>query len=96
MADPVRVRLEYSDASWTEIYDASGKQLMFNLGEIGRVRTVTGTPPLRVILGNASAVAMQVNEQSVVVPRRAGRDSAKFVINAAGEVAPMSDEVPVE
>lgn len=96
VADPVRVRLEYSDASWTEIYDASGKQLMFNLGEIGRVRTVTGTPPLRVTLGNASAVAMQVNEQSVVVPRRAGRDSAKFVITAEGEVAPMSDEVPVE
>jgi len=96
VVDPVRVRLEYSDASWTEIYDASGRQLMFNLGEIGRVRTVTGTPPLRVILGNASAVAMQVNEQSVVVPRRAGRDSAKFVITAKGEVAPMSDEVPVE
>lgn len=94
--DPVQVRLEYSDASWTEIYDATGKRLMFNLGEIGRVRTVTGTPPLRVTLGNASAVAMQVNERSVVVPRRAGRDSAKFVITAEGEVAPMSDEVPVE
>jgi cytoskeleton protein RodZ len=93
---PVRVRLEYSDASWTEIYDAAGKRLMFNLGEIGRVRTVSGTPPIRVTLGNASAVAVQVNERSVVVPRRAGRDSAKFVITADGEVQTMSDEVPVE
>lgn len=92
----VRVRLEYSDASWTEIYDAGGKKLMFNLGEIGRVRTVSGTPPLRVTLGNASAVAVQVNERSVVVPRRAGRDSAKFLIDADGQVQPMSDEVPVE
>jgi cytoskeleton protein RodZ len=93
---PVRVKLEYSDASWTEIYDAEGKQLMFNLGEIGRVRTVSGTPPLRVTLGNASAVTVQVNERSVVVPRRAGRDSAKFSISADGQVQPMSDEVPVE
>jgi cytoskeleton protein RodZ len=96
MADPVRVKLEYSDASWTEIYDAEGKQLMFSLGEIGRVRTVTGTPPLRVTLGNASAVTVQVNERPVVVPRRAGRDSAKFSIRADGQVQPMSDEVPVE
>jgi cytoskeleton protein RodZ len=92
----VQVRLEYSDASWTEIYDAAGRRLMFNLGEIGRVRTVSGTPPLRVTLGNASAVTVQVNEQPVVVPRRAGRDSAKFSINADGQVQPMSDEVPVE
>ena len=92
----VRVTLEYSEASWTEIYDAEGKRLMFNLGEIGRVRTVSGTPPLRVTLGNASAVTVQVNERPVVVPRRAGRDSAKFSVNADGQVQPMSDEVPVE
>jgi cytoskeleton protein RodZ len=95
-AEPVRVRLEYSDASWTEIYDAEGKRLMFNLGEIGRVRTVSGTPPLKVTLGNASAVTVQINERPVVVPRRAGRDSAKFSISADGQVQPMSDEVPVE
>jgi cytoskeleton protein RodZ len=92
----VRMTLEYSEASWTEIYDATGKQLLFNLGEIGRVRTVSGTPPLQVTLGNASAVTVQVNERSVVVPRRAGRDSAKFLVNADGQVQPMSDEVPVE
>ena len=92
----VRVTLEYSEASWTEIYDAEGRRLMFNLGEIGRVRTVSGTPPLRVTLGNASAVTVQVNERPVVVPRRAGRDSAKFSIGADGQVQPMSDEVRVE
>jgi cytoskeleton protein RodZ len=95
-AGSVEVKLQYSDASWTEIYDATGKRLMFNLGEIGRVRTVSGTPPLKVTLGNASAVTVQVNERPVVVPRRAGRDSAKFSISADGQVQPMSDEVPVE
>lgn len=95
-AAPVRMTLQYSDASWTEIYDATGKKLMFNLGEIGRARTVSGTPPLKVTLGNASAVTVQINEQPVVVPRRAGRDSAKFLVDANGQVQPMSDEVPVE
>jgi cytoskeleton protein RodZ len=93
---PIQVKLQYSEASWTEIYDATGERLMFNLGEVGRVRTVSGTPPLKVTLGNASAVTVQVNERPVVVPRRAGRDSAKFSIGADGQVQPMSDEVPVE
>ena len=85
-ADAVRVRLEFSDASWTEIYDGSGKQLMFGLGESGRVRTISGTPPLRVTLGKASAVTVQVNDQPVVVPRRAGKDATKFVIAAGGAI----------
>ncbi|HEY0681097.1 MAG TPA: RodZ domain-containing protein [Steroidobacter sp.] len=91
-AGAVRVRLEFSDASWTEIYDAAGKQLMFGLGESGRVRTISGTPPLRVTLGKASAVTVQVNDQPVVVPRRAGKDAAKFVIAASGAVEMMSQQ----
>lgn len=95
-AGDVSLRLEYSGASWTEIYDATGKRLMFGLGEIGRVRTVSGAPPLRVTLGNASAVTVQVNDRSVVVPRQSGRDSTRFVIAASGAVQMLSGEVPVE
>jgi hypothetical protein len=45
-----------------------------------------GVPPIRVTLGVASAVDMQVNDRPTVVPRRAGRDSARFVIEADGVV----------
>jgi cytoskeleton protein RodZ len=96
VAGDVRLRLQYSDASWTEIYDASGKRLMFGLGESGRARTVSGTPPLRVTLGNASVVTVQVNDSAVVVPRQARRDSARFMIAANGAVQAMSGEVSVE
>ena len=96
VAGAIRVRLEFSDASWTEIYDATGKRLMFGLGESGRARTVSGTPPLRVTLGNASAVSVQVNDRPVVVPRQAGRDSTRFLIAAGGVVQMTSGEVPVE
>lgn len=96
----VQLRLQFDDASWTEIYDATGKRLMFGLGESGRVSTLAGVPPIRVTLGKASAVTVQVNDRPVVVPRRAGRDAAKFVVTADGTVemmsAQMSGEVPVE
>jgi cytoskeleton protein RodZ len=87
-AGEVRLRLEFTEPSWTEIYDASGKRLMFDMGTPGRVRTVAGTPPLRVSLGLVSAVSAQVNDRPIVVPRRAGWDSAKFVIEADGSVKP--------
>ncbi len=48
------------------------RRLMFGLGESGRVRDLSGTPPLRVTLGKASAVTVQVNDRPIVVPRRAG------------------------
>ncbi|WP_129646506.1 RodZ domain-containing protein [Peristeroidobacter agariperforans] len=96
----VRLQIQFNDASWTEIYDATGKRLMFGLGESGKVSTLTGVPPIRVTLGKASAVTVQVNDKPVVVPRRAGRDAAKFVVTANGAVEMMSaqasGEVPVE
>jgi cytoskeleton protein RodZ len=95
-AADVRMRLEFSDASWTEIYDANGKKLMFGMGESGRVSTVTGAPPLRVTLGKASAVKVEVNDRPIVVPRRAGKDAAKFVVVPGGTVQMASGEVPVE
>jgi cytoskeleton protein RodZ len=95
-ADAIQLRLEFSEPSWTEIYDGTGKRLMFGLGESGHVRTVSGTPPLRITLGNASAVTVQVNDRPLVVPRRAGRDSTRFTITAGGAVQMTSGEVPVE
>ena len=84
----VRLRLEFTEPSWAEIYDASGKRLMFDMGTPGRVRTVAGVPPLRVNLGMASAVNARVGERPIVIPRRAGKDGAKFSIEADGSVRP--------
>jgi cytoskeleton protein RodZ len=87
-ANEVRVRLQFSEPSWAEIYDSTGKRLMFDMGTPGRVRTITGVPPLRVNLGLASAVSAQVNDRPIVIPRRAGKDGAKFQIEADGSVRP--------
>jgi len=85
-AGNVTVRLQFSAASWTEIYDARGQRLMYGIGRPGEVRTLSGEPPLKVTLGVASAVAMEVNDQSVPVPRRAGKDAARFTVAADGSV----------
>jgi cytoskeleton protein RodZ len=84
----VRLRLEFTDTSWTEVYDATDRRLMFGLGEAGRIRNVSGVAPLRVTLGAASAVTAYVNDEQIVIPRREGRDASKFVIEADGGVRP--------
>jgi cytoskeleton protein RodZ len=89
-AGEVRVSLEFTEPSWTEIYDANGRRLLFDMGTPGRVRTVAGAPPLRVNLGLASAVSAQVDDRPIVIPRRAGRNDARFQIEADGSVKPYS------
>jgi len=82
-----RLRLTFSGTSWTEVYDAAGRQLAFGTGTPGTVRELQGTPPLRVVLGYASGVSAQVDDQAIVIPRQAGRDAARFVIAADGSVS---------
>jgi cytoskeleton protein RodZ len=82
----VTVSLEFSDTSWTEVYDASGKRLMFDNGVAGRVRTLTGAAPLKVNIGLASGVKLEVNGKPAVIPRRPGRESARFTVAADGSV----------
>lgn len=85
-AAPVTVRLEFTGESWTEVYDATGARLLFGMGTPQRVRTLVGVPPIQVNLGAASAVSMQINGESVVIPRREGRESARFTIDADGNL----------
>ncbi|HKE96701.1 MAG TPA: RodZ domain-containing protein, partial [Povalibacter sp.] len=88
-ADPVAdvtVQLHFSESSWVEIYDAANRRLIYDIGQPGQTRTVAGVAPLRVTLGVASAVAVDVNQQSIPVPRRSGRDAARFTIWPDGSV----------
>ncbi|HMN43198.1 MAG TPA: DUF4115 domain-containing protein [Povalibacter sp.] len=82
----VTMRLRFLEPSWVEIYDATERRLMFGIGQAGQTSTLAGKPPLRVTLGLASAVSMEVNDRSVPVPRRAGKDAARFTVAADGSV----------
>lgn len=82
----VSMRLDFSEASWVEIYDADERRLAYGIGQPGQTRVITGTAPLRVTLGVASAVVLHVNDQPVVVPRRANRDATRFTVAADGSL----------
>lgn len=61
VGEQVRLTLSFSGDCWTEISDAGGRQLFFDLGRDGRVANVTGQAPLAVLFGNADNVSLRVN-----------------------------------
>ncbi len=95
-AGEIRMRLEFNDASWTEIYDANGKRLMFGMGESGRVSTVVGRAAIASHARQGVRGHGPSERSSDRRARRAGKDAAKFVVAAGGTVQMASGEVPVE
>ena len=57
----VRLTMNFSGDCWTDISDASGRQLYFDLGQAGRSAEVTGEAPLSVLFGDAANVSVRVN-----------------------------------
>ena len=55
-------------------------------GQAGGARTVEGMAPLNVVIGVADAVKVAVNDREIVMPRRANRDSTRFVVSSDGSV----------
>jgi cytoskeleton protein RodZ len=87
-AGQAQLELRFSAVSWVAVSDADGRQLLQGLIEAGSTRTLSGTPPLRVVLGNAPAVALQLNGQSVSVTGLVHRDgSARLLIDGTGRAS---------
>ena len=83
--------LKFSSDSWAEVYDAAGQRLFYDVGAAASAHTVRGPAPLRVILGNASGVAVEYNGRPALIPAAVQPDgSARFVINAHGRAVPAS------
>jgi len=82
-----RLDLAFSAPSWVEVSDVGGRRLLHGLIEAGSRRTLTGTAPLLVVLGNAPAVTLQFNGAPVTASTLVRRDgSAHLLIDAAGRV----------
>jgi cytoskeleton protein RodZ len=87
-APEARLELTFSAASWVEIADASGRHLLQGLIDGGRTRTLSGSAPLLVVLGNAPAVALRFNGQPVLPGALVRRDgSAHLLIDNDGRVS---------
>jgi cytoskeleton protein RodZ len=87
-ARSVRLTLELSGESWVEIYDSRGERLFYDVASAGSVQNVEGRPPLRVVLGNAAGVSVQVDGQSREIPTNAvSGEGARFVVNRSGSLS---------
>jgi cytoskeleton protein RodZ len=84
---PVRLQLNFSADSWVELYDASGQRVFYDLGSANSVRSLTAAAPLRVFLGFADGVQLELNGQPVVVPAQVRRGNvARFTVDEHGQV----------
>ena len=79
--------LHFSQDSWTEVYDARGQRLFYDIGRAGSTRTVSGVPPLRLVLGNAPAVSVEFDGRPVAMPDAPHDRTADFRIGPSGRIA---------
>ena len=76
--------MNYSGDCWTEISDANGQRLFFELGRDGRSADVTGQAPLSVLFGSADNVSVRVN----------GADYAISPVDRRGQTARLTIRSP--
>lgn len=83
-----RLDLRFVALSWVDISDGDGRRLLTGLIDGGSERALSGRPPLRVVLGNAPAVALRLNGQPVSISGLVHRDgSAHLSIDASGRAS---------
>jgi cytoskeleton protein RodZ len=82
-APQIEMDLTFSGDCWTEVSDASGRRLYYDLGRVGRVVTLSGDAPLHVILGDSANVTISVDGRNYPIPAsaRSGR-LARLDINS--------------
>lgn len=60
-----RLELEFGKQAWVEVRDNGDKRLLSQLNAAGSHQTVEGRPPLSLVVGNASEVAITYNGKLV-------------------------------
>lgn len=76
-----RLSLSFSGDCWTEIYDAEGRRLFFEMGRAGRTVELSGAAPISVLFGNVENVSLRVNGADYpVVPANPGSRTARLTI----------------
>jgi cytoskeletal protein RodZ len=83
----VSLQLRFTADSWVEVFDGSGKAVLYDLGKAGSERTITAMAPVSVTLGDARGVGVSVNGRALPPPSRAaGETLARFSIGADGNL----------
>lgn len=80
-----RLRLSFSADSWVDVHDAAGRRAFAGKGRANSVRTIYGSAPMRVYLGFASGVQLEINHRAVAIgPQFLAGNVARFEAGADG------------
>ena len=94
-AGRARLRLSFSADSWVDVHDAEGRRAFSGQGRANSVKTIAGAAPMRVYLGFASGVQLEINNRAVAIgPQFLAGDVARFEAGADGILRRDSHSVP--
>ncbi len=78
----ITLQVAFSGDCWTEVTDANGNRLFFDLGRAGRTVSVSGAGPFRVLLGDSRNATLRVNGESYPLADAERRgETARLTIN---------------
>ena len=72
------IELQFSEDSWVEVTDANGHLLTKKIGKAGKRITLSGLAPIAVLLGNATAVTVKYNGNTIDITNYIKNDVARF------------------
>jgi cytoskeleton protein RodZ len=72
--------LSFRDASWTEVRDRDGRVLLSRMNAGGTVQTLSGTPPLELVIGNAADVELVYRGQPVDLAPHTRQNVARLTL----------------
>jgi cytoskeleton protein RodZ len=79
------LRLSFSAESWVDVRDVNGKRIYSGYGHANSVKTIAGDGPLRVYLGYARGVQVDINDHAVAIGTQfVHGDVARFQAGADG------------
>ena len=80
-----RLKLTFATDSWVDVHDAAGRRVYAGNCRAHSVRTIAGSAPLRVHLGAAGGVQLEVNNRAVAIqPQFIVHNAADFEAGADG------------
>jgi hypothetical protein len=84
-AGRARLRLRFSADSWVDVHDAMGRQVFVGKGLANSVQSLSGMAPLKVYLGSADGVQLEINSRAVAIgPQFVSGNAARFEAGADG------------
>jgi cytoskeleton protein RodZ len=74
------LHFQFDQDSWVEVRDRNDKIIFSKLNKAGSEQRVTGTPPLKLVVGNARSVRLDLDEKPVDLAPHIGVTVARLTL----------------